>query len=123
LIIKRDAAGASVLVLGFPDGRTALPAFGLEGEAGMFLWLETVGEGWRVAELSEADLGALLRGSCARVRSVVHPFAEEGVGKGPATVSREEFLGALSGEQGRRAKEPAHGFAPRNPAGKEGDFW
>jgi hypothetical protein len=79
-----------------------------------------VGEGWRVAELSEADLGALLRGSCARV---VHPFAEEGVGKGPATVSREEFLGALSGEQGRRAKEPAHGFAPRNPAGKEGDFW
>jgi hypothetical protein len=120
LIIKRDAAGASVLVLGFPDGRTALPVFGLEEEAGMFHWLETVGEGWRVAELSEADLGALLRGSCARV---VHPFAEEGVGKGPATVSREEFLGALSGEQGRRAKELAHGFAPRNPAGKEADFW
>jgi hypothetical protein len=58
-----------------------------------------------------------------RVRRVVHPFAEEGVGKGPATVSRDEFLRALSGEQGRRAKEPAHGFAPRNPAGKEGDFW
>jgi hypothetical protein len=123
LIVKRDAAGAKVLVLRFPDGRTALPIFGLEEEAGMFLWLETMGEGWRVAELSEADLGALLRGSCARVRSVVHPFAEEGVGKGPATVSREEFLGALSGEWGRRAREPAREFAPRISAGKEGDFW
>ena len=58
-----------------------------------------------------------------RVRSVVDPFAEEGVGKGPATVSREEFLGALSGERGRRAKEPVREFAPRIPAGKEGDFW
>jgi len=123
LIVKRDAEGANVLVLKFPDGRTALPVFGLEEEAGMFLWLETLGEGWRVAEISEADLSALLRGSCARVRSVVHPFAEEGVGKGPATVSREDFLGALSGERCRRAKEPAREFAPRNYAGKEGDFW
>ena len=123
LIVKRDAVGANVLVLGFPDGRTALPVFGLEEEAGMFLWLETAGDGWRVAEISEADLAALLRGSCARVRSVVHPFAEEGIGRGPATVSREDFLGALSGERGRRVREPAHGFEPRNPAGKEGDFW
>jgi hypothetical protein len=123
LIVKRDAEGANVLVLGFPDGRTALPVFGFEEEAGMFLWLETVGEGWRVAEISEADLAALLRGSCARVRSVVHPFAEEGVGKGPATVSREEFLGALPGERGRRVREPAHEFAPRISAGKEDDFW
>ena len=119
LIVKRDAEGANVLVLGFPDGRTALPVFGLEEEAGMFLWLEAAGEDWSVAELSEADLAALLRGSCAR--SVVHLFAEGGVGKGPVTVSREEFLVALSGESSR-AKEPAHELAPRNPAGKEGDF-
>ena len=123
LIVKRDGEGTNVLVLGFPDGRTALPVFGLEEEAGMFLWLETLAKGWRVAEISEADLGALLRGSCAHVRSVVHPFAEEGFGKGPATVRREEFLGALSGERGRRAKEPVREFAPRIPAGKEGDFW
>jgi hypothetical protein len=50
-------------------------------------------------------------------------FAEEGVGKGPATVSRNEFLGALSGERGRRARESAHEFVPRISAGKEGDFW
>jgi hypothetical protein len=53
-----------------------LPVFGLEEEAGMFLGLETVGEGWCVAETSEADFAALLRDSCASVRGVVHPFAE-----------------------------------------------
>jgi hypothetical protein len=77
LIVKRDAEGANLLVLRFPDGQTALPVFGLEEEAGMFLGLETVGEGWCVAETSEADFAALLRDSCgARVRGVVHPLAE-----------------------------------------------
>ena len=123
LIVKRDAEGANVLVLRFPDGQTALPVFGLEEEASMFLWLETVAEGWRVAVISEADLAALLRDSCARVQGVVHPFAARGVGKGPATVNREEFLGALPGVLSRRAREPAHEFAPRISAGKEGDFW
>ena len=123
LIVKRDAEGANMLVLRFPDGQTALPVFGLEEEAKMFLWLETVAEGWRVAEISEADLAALLRDSCARAQGVVHPFAARGVGKGPATVNREEFLGALSGELSRQAREPAHEFAPRISAGKEGDFW
>jgi hypothetical protein len=66
LIVKRDAEGANLLVLRFPDGQTALPTFGLEEEAGMFLGLETVGEGWCVAKTSEADFAALLRDSCAR---------------------------------------------------------
>jgi hypothetical protein len=123
LIVKRDAEGASVLVLRFPDGQMALPVFALEEEAGMFLWLETVAEGWRVAEISEAGIAALLRDSCARVQGVVNPYAASGVGRGPATVNREEFLGALSGELSRRAREPAHVFAPRISAGKEGDFW
>jgi hypothetical protein len=109
-------------VLTVPDGQTALPVFGLEEEASMFLWLETVAEGWRVAEISEAVLAALLCDSCARVQRGVHPFATRGVGKGMATVNREEFLGALSGELSRRAREPAHEFAPRISAGKEGDF-
>ena len=123
LIVKQDAEGANVLVLRFPDGQTALPVFGLEEEVRTFLWLETVAEDWRVAEISEADLAALLRDSCTRVQGVVHPFAARGVGKGPATVNREEFLGALSGELSRRAREPADEVAPRISAGKEGDFW
>jgi len=54
-----------LLVLALPDGQATLPVFGLEEEAGMFLWLETAGEGWRVAQISEADLAALLRDACA----------------------------------------------------------
>ena len=102
LIVKRDAEGANVLVLRFPDGQTALPVFGLEEDARMSLWPETVAEHWRVAEISEADLAALLRDSCARVQGVVHPLATRGVGKGPATVNREEFLGGAVG----RVKPP-----------------
>jgi hypothetical protein len=123
LIVRQGAKDADALVLRLPEGQSALPVFRLEEEAGMFLWLEGSGEGWRVAEISEADLAALLRDSCARVQGVVHLFAEEGVGKGPATVNREEFLGALSRESSRRARETADVFAPRISAGKEGDFW
>jgi hypothetical protein len=121
LIVKRDAEGANVLVLNFPDGQTALPVFGFEEEARMFLWLETVAEGWRVAEISEADLAALLRDSCARVRRVVHHFAARGVGKGPATVEREEFLRTLSGERSRR--EETRKAPPRISAWVGEDFW
>jgi hypothetical protein len=123
MIARRDGEDADVLVLGLPDGRTALPVFGLEEEAGMFLWLETAGEGWRVLEISEADLAAILRESCAGVRRVVHPFAAEVTGKGPAGVDREDFLRAPSGGRGRRGREAGHAFAPRTSAGKGEDFW
>jgi hypothetical protein len=123
LIVRPGAEGADVLVLRFPEGQTALPVFALEEEAGKFLWLESVGEGWRVAGISEADLAALLRDSCAGVRGVVRPFAADGAGKGRATVDREDFLRALSGESRRREKEAAHKFAPRTSAGKARDFW
>jgi hypothetical protein len=123
LIARRDAEDADVLVLGLPDGQTALPIFGLEEEAGMFLWLETVGEGWRVVEISEADLAALLRESCAGVQRVVHPFAAEVAGKGPASVDREDFLRAPSGERSGRGREAGHAFASRTSAGKGEDFW
>jgi hypothetical protein len=127
LIARREAEDADVLVLGLPDGQTALPVFGLEEEAGMFLWLETAEEGWRVAQISEADLAALLRESCAGVRRVVHPFAAEVAGKGPAGVDREDFVRSLSGERSggrsRRGREAGHAFASRISAGKGEDFW
>jgi hypothetical protein len=123
LIARRDAEDADVLVLGLPDGQTALPVFGLEEEAGMFLWLETAGEGWRVVQISEADLAVLLRESCAGVRRVVHPFAAEVTGKGPASVDREDFLRALSGERSRRGEGAGRKTPPRVSAGKGRDFW
>jgi hypothetical protein len=123
LIARRDAENAEVLVLGLPDGQTALPVFGLEEEAGMFMRLETAGEGWRVLEISEADLAALLRESCAGVRRVVYPFAAEVPGKGPASVDREDFLRALSGERSRRGEGAGRKTPPRVSAGKGRDFW
>jgi hypothetical protein len=82
LIARPRAKDSDVLVLRLPDGHTALPVFASEEEAGMFLWLETAEDGWRVAEISEADLAGLLRDSCAGVRWVVRPFAADGAGRG-----------------------------------------
>lgn len=124
LIARRDAKHADVLVLRFPDGQTALPVFGREEEAGMFLWLEAAGEGWRVVEISEGGLVTLLRGSCAGVGRIVHPFAAKGVGKGPATVDRGDFLrAALWSERSRRYEEEGHEYPTHASARKREDFW
>jgi hypothetical protein len=130
LIARRGAKDSDVLVLRLPDGHTALPVFASEEEAGLFLWLETAGDGWRVAEISEADLADLLRDSCAGVRRVVRPFAADGVGKGPAGVDREDFLRALAGERSRRSERrgerrgegAGHKFSPRTSAWKGEGF-
>lgn len=123
LIARQDAEDADVLVLRLPDGQTAMPVFTSEEEAGMFLWLETAGEGWRVAEISDGGLVSLLRDSCAGVLRIAHPFVAKGPGKGPASVDREDFLRALSGERSRRGEEAGHKFQPRTSARKGEDFW
>lgn len=110
VIARRDADDTDVLVLRFSDGRTALPVFGHEEEAGMFLWLETAGEGWYVAEVSEGDLTIMLRGSCAGVRWIVYPFAANDVGKGPATVDREDFLQTLSSDRTETLRQKGGGY-------------
>jgi hypothetical protein len=94
LIARQDAEGADVLVLRFPDGQTALPVFSLEEEAGMFLWLEALDEGWQVEEFSVGELAALLCGPCANVERVApNPFAATDPAGGLlATVDREDFL-------------------------------
>jgi hypothetical protein len=116
LIAREGAKDADVLVLRLPDGQTALPVFGLEEEAGMFLWLETAGKGWRIAEILEADLATLLRESCAGVRRIVHPFAARCSDNGPTTVDREDFLRTMSGERSRRGERAGHKLPPRTPA-------
>jgi hypothetical protein len=127
LIARPGAKDADVLVLRLPDGHTALPVFASEEEAGMFLWLETAEDGWRVAEISEADLAGLLRDTCAGVRRVVRPFAADGAGRGPAGVDREDFLRALAGERSRRSERRGEGvghkFQPRTSARKGEGFW
>jgi hypothetical protein len=123
LMVKQGAKHADVLVLKLPDGQTALPVFGLEEEAGMFLWLETSVEGWHVAEISEADLGTLLRASRAGVQRIAHPFAAKGAGKGLAKVDREDFLSTLSGERSRRGEEVGPKAPSRISAWVGEGFW
>ena len=89
----------------------------------MFLWLEAAGEGWRVVKISKGGLVTLLRGSCAGVGRIVHPFAAKGVVNGLATVDRRDFLRSLGGERNRRGKEAEHEFATHASARKEEDFW
>jgi hypothetical protein len=50
--------------LKLPDGETVLPIF-FQEEAGMFPWLEAVGEAWRIAEVPLGDFIALPCGPCA----------------------------------------------------------
>lgn len=127
MIARRGAKDSDVLVLRLPDGHTALPVFASEEEAGLFLWLQTAADGWRVAEISEADLADLLSDSCAGVRQVVRPFAADGAGKGPAGLDREDFLRALAGERSRRSERwgegAGHKFSPRTSARKGEGFW
>lgn len=131
MIARRGAKDSDVLVLRLPDGYTALPVFASEEEAGLFLWLQTAADGWRVAEISEADLADLLSDSCAGVRRVVRPFAADGAGKGPAGLDREDFLRALAGERSRRSERRSerrgegagHKFSPRTSARKGEGFW
>jgi hypothetical protein len=126
LIARRDAKDADdadVLVLRLPDGQTALPVFGREEEAGMFVWLETAGEAWHVVEISEGGLGTLLRGSCAGVGRIVRPFAANSVGHGPATVDREDFLRTLSAELSGRGEGAGQELPPVIPARGGEDFW
>jgi hypothetical protein len=97
LITRRDAANMDVLILKFSDGEMVLPVFSLEEEAGMFLWLEALDEGWRVEEYSVEELVALLCGPCASVEWVApDPFAATGPARGlRATVDRKAFLRKL----------------------------
>jgi hypothetical protein len=94
VVTRRDAADADVLTLKLSGGETVLPVFSLEEEAGMFLWLEVLDEGWQVEEFSVTELVALLCGPCASVERVApNPFAATDPAGGLlATVDREDFL-------------------------------
>lgn len=46
----------------------ALPVFGFEEEAEMYLSLQEPGAGWRIRETTDGELISILYGPCARVR-------------------------------------------------------
>lgn len=122
LITRRDATGADVLSLKYPGGETVLPVFSRGAEAGMFLWLEALGEGWRVEKFSREEFVSLLHDLRTNVERVVQdPFSAKGSEGGLATVDREDFLRTLAGAQvsGREAAHTPEPGAPRPGALRE----
>jgi len=58
----------------------ALPVFSFEEEAEMFLWLQTIEDGWEVRETTPGQLVSILYGPCADVgRVMLDPLPEIGL--------------------------------------------
>jgi hypothetical protein len=80
LIVKYRTGGMEVLKATLASGKEALPVFGSEDDARMFLELGTSGC-WRVRETTADELTSALLGSCPGVDRVVldplpGPFAQ-----------------------------------------------
>jgi hypothetical protein len=103
LITKYDRSKMNVLTLRLDGDAKALPVFGFEEEAEMFLHLRraALGEGWSVRQTSAGELVSVLYGPCADVKEVVMDPAP-GVGKkelvGILSMHRNHFLRVLLGE-------------------------
>lgn len=70
LIVDRRSGGTEVLGIELASGQEALPVFGFEDEARMFLELGTSSR-WQVREMTGVDLTSVLVGPCAGVGRVV----------------------------------------------------
>ena len=112
LVARVRGGRTDVLVAHLTSGLTALPVFGFEEEAELFLQLGAVGRGWRVWEAEAGTLVSMLRGPLKEVERVALDPLPGGIGTGPldrlASLERERFLGFLSGE-GARVGRPADG--------------
>ncbi|MDQ3315948.1 MAG: hypothetical protein M3522_01280 [Actinomycetota bacterium] len=71
LISRTDAGSSGILTAELAGGEKALPVFSFEDEAGMFLGLGTLRDGWRVRETTTGELVSILLGPCADVEWVL----------------------------------------------------
>ena len=100
LIAKSENGRVEVLTVGLAEGEQALPVFGHEEEAEMFLSLGGAGDGWRVRESTAGELVSVLHGPCARVGCVAVdplPVMLEEKTVGLVSLDRERFLGLVLG--------------------------
>ena len=63
LIARYRTGGMEVLRTSLPGGEEALPVFSFEDEAGMFLDLRALRDGWRVRETTAGELTSVLFGA------------------------------------------------------------
>lgn len=98
-LIVRDGDGPiEALILDTGSDRyseRALPVFSFEEEAGMFLWLGGVGDGWRARETSAGELISVLHGLCSSVRDVALDPLPEMMDRGAVglvSLGRDRFI-------------------------------
>jgi len=95
LITKNENCRLEVLTTNVAEGEQALPVFGHEEEAEMFLSLGGAGDGWRVRKSTAGELVSVLCGPCARVGCVALdpvPVMLEEKTMGLVSLSRERFM-------------------------------
>ena len=101
LIAKNENGhGVKVLTVDLAGGEEALPVFGHEEEAEMFLSLGGAGDGWRIRESAAGELVSVLYGPCARVGCVVLdplPVMLDEKTVGLVSLDRERMLSLVLG--------------------------
>ncbi len=105
IIARQDNGRMDVLTTFHGKNGEALPVFGFEEEAEMFLRLKTPGACWRANETTPGELVSLLYGPCAGVKSVVlDPLPVVGGGIFADLTGRDRFVRNLLGGHGSRKK-------------------
>lgn len=93
------------------QGTRALPVFGFEEEAMLFLRLSCLEGRWRVSETDSADLSSALTGAYSGVqRIVLDPFPEVGFDGSyeASSLLRERFVDLLANSRRPRSHPPNH---------------
>lgn len=103
LVMKQETGRTAPLTVTLPDGGEALPVFSFEEEAQMFLWFVENGDEWFAFEVSSGELISLLFGPRAVAQNVAldpSPEIVDEMAVGLVTVSRERFVGRITGAEG-----------------------
>lgn len=101
LIVKHDGLGRRVFTTRLTGSEEVLPIFGHAEEAGEFLRLGKLENGWRVRGTGVGELVSVLLGLCANVRRVaLDPMpetdADAGILASFVSMGRENFMEFLS---------------------------
>ena len=107
----RPASQPDLLTVDLDGTGQALPVFGFEEEAEMFLWLQTTEDGREVRETTPGQLVSILYGPCADVgRVMLDPLPEIGarMQNGLLGMDRNDFVESVLRGVGDGSEEPRH---------------
>jgi hypothetical protein len=97
LIVNYEGYRMEALTADLDGLGEALPVFGFEEEAEMFLFLSSLEACWTVKETSTGELLSIIYGQCRSVdRVALDPLPREGARNTPGFVSRRYFARLLA---------------------------